>query len=191
MQPCPRPGSPGGRARRRSAREGIAAQAETGGADSRSMDITHLVIIALHHMNLVRERPEVVVRLFVAHIASAHNLLDLAWHKQLPELGRQVQGTVRQEQVACGSVARTHQLPTPAWLARASPHGAGGAPRLASRESHVAQVCAGLQARGVPRKKKNVCRSSSSPRGRRNKRPGGRYLVRCAWLAAFPKFGKR
>lgn len=118
------------------------------------MDITHLVIIALHHMNLVRERPEVVVRLFVAHIASAHNLLDLAWHKQLPELGRQVQGTVRQEQVACGSVARTHQLPTPAWLARASPHGAGGAPRLASRESHVAQVCAGLQARGVPRKKK-------------------------------------
>ena len=155
------------------------------------MDITHLVIIALHHMNLVRERPEVVVRLFVAHIASAHNLLDLAWHKQLPELGRQVQGTVRQEQVACGSVARTHQLPTPAWLARASPHGAGGAPRLASRESHVAQVCAGLQARGVPRKKKNVCRSSSSPRGRRNKRPGGRYLVRCAWLAAFPKFGKR
>jgi len=51
---------------------------------------THLVIVAAHHMHVSRYGAQVVVRLLVAHVAGADDLLDLAGHEELAELGRQV-----------------------------------------------------------------------------------------------------
>ena len=52
-------------------------------------------------MHIPGNRPQVVERLSVAHVAGADNLLDLAGHEQLAELVGQVRRSIGQVQITC------------------------------------------------------------------------------------------
>lgn len=62
----------------------------------------HLVIIPSYNMDIRRNRPQVIVRLLVAHVSCAKNLLYLSGHKKLLELGRKIVGPVRDVEVTDG-----------------------------------------------------------------------------------------
>lgn len=61
---------------------------------------THLVVVAPHDIHVGRDAPEVLIRLAVAHVARAENLLDLAGHEELLELGGEVVDAVGDVEVA-------------------------------------------------------------------------------------------
>ena len=63
---------------------------------------THLIIIPSYNMHIGRHRPQVIIRLLVAHVSCAQNLLYLSWHKKLFELGRKIVRPVGDVEVADG-----------------------------------------------------------------------------------------
>lgn len=59
-----------------------------------------LVVVAAHGMHVGRDAAQVLVRLAVAEVAGAKNLLDLPWHEEFLELCREIVYAVGNVQVA-------------------------------------------------------------------------------------------
>jgi hypothetical protein len=59
----------------------------------------YVVKVAADHVHVVGNGLEIVVRVAVAQVARAQDMLDLAGHQQLFELGRQVAAAVRDVKV--------------------------------------------------------------------------------------------
>lgn len=64
------------------------------------MRVAHLVVVSPNDVHIGRDRPKVLVRLPVAEVARAEDLLDLARHEELLELGREVVDAVWDVEVA-------------------------------------------------------------------------------------------
>lgn len=50
---------------------------------------TNLIKVSSHDVDVSSQRLQVVIALLGAEVARAQNVLDLPWHQQLLELGRQ------------------------------------------------------------------------------------------------------
>lgn len=61
---------------------------------------THFIIITAYYMYIWRNRPEVLIRLAIAYVAGAENLLDLARNEELLELEGEVMYAMRDMQIS-------------------------------------------------------------------------------------------
>jgi hypothetical protein len=69
---------------------------------SKNNQSTHLIIIPSYNMHIGRHRPQVIIRLLVAYVPCAQNLLYFSGHKKLFELGRKIVRPVGDVEVADG-----------------------------------------------------------------------------------------